>query len=143
MMQQTDKSQTAEQARRGFFETGLPEMPSFTGSVRRISFRTGRPKEVSATCNGAARCFQTGDFRLVVSMIPSRDRSKCQTAQRLRLEVWQPLGPRVLEIEWQASKSQVVQLREGDWVRRLIQASQALFSQGARCREAGTAARQG
>lgn len=66
-----------------------------------------------------ARFFQLDDLQVVISRAPARGAVGRDAARRVTLELWPPLGPRVLVVEWSGRRPYVVHRRDGDWLQRL------------------------
>lgn len=66
-----------------------------------------------------ARFFQIDEFQVVVSRAPARGARHHEIGRRLTMELWPPVGPRVLVVEWIGRRPHIVQRRDGDWLRRL------------------------
>jgi hypothetical protein len=70
-----------------------------------------------------ARFFQFGDLQVVISRAPARGTVRRESAQRLTLEVWPAMGPRVLVVDWIGRRPHIVHRRHGAWLQRLIRNS--------------------
>lgn len=71
-----------------------------------------------------ARFLQLDELQVVISRAPVRERlTRPDAERRVTLEVWPPVGPRLLEVEWSGRRPYVVHRRDGDWLPRLIRAS--------------------
>jgi len=70
-----------------------------------------------------ARFFRLGDLQVVISRAPARGAIHRESAQRLTLEVWPAMGPRVLVIDWIGRRPHIVHRRHGAWLQRLIRSA--------------------
>jgi hypothetical protein len=73
-----------------------------------------------------SRFYQLADLQVVVSRAPVREVIRRDAERVVTLEVWPPVGPRLLVVEWSGRRPYIVHRRDGDWLPRLIRASRQL-----------------
>lgn len=73
-----------------------------------------------------SRFYRIADLQVVVSRAPVREVIRRQADRVVTLEVWPPVGPRLLVVDWSGPRPYVVHWRDGDWLPRLIRASRQL-----------------
>jgi hypothetical protein len=71
-----------------------------------------------------ARFYQLDELQVVISRAPARGAIGRDASRRVTLELWPPVGPRVLVVEWSGRRPYVVHRRDGDWLQRLLESSQ-------------------
>jgi hypothetical protein len=73
-----------------------------------------------------SRFYRIADLQVVVSRAPVREVTRRHADRVVTLEVWPPVGRRLLVVDWSGRRPYVVHCRDGDWLPRLIRASRQL-----------------